>query len=171
LTTLCLYNGGITAHGVTLIVEGLQPNIVLKSLDLHSNNIGNDGSNVIANMLYTNKTIAELDLSYNCITSDGLQKIALALRQITRLAHLILIYNKSDDISNEIMLESLLDWNDTLIFLKWPPERYKNLPMIGKIVAENNKRTRIAPKKAQHLRSHIFDWLFHNWILKKSLRS
>jgi NLR family CARD domain-containing protein 3 len=167
LTTLCLYSGGLTTHGVALIVEGLQHNFVLKSLDLYFNNIGNDGAKVIANMLYTNKTISELDLSNNFITSDGLQKIALALRQNISLARLILKYNESDDRSNETMLKSLLDWNETLIFLKWPSARYKNLPMIGKIVAENNKRSRIAPKKAQHLRSHIYDWLFRKWILKK----
>jgi NLR family CARD domain-containing protein 3 len=54
LTTLCLYSGGLTTHGVAFIVEGLNHNIVLRSLDLHFNNIGNDGAKVIANMLCTN---------------------------------------------------------------------------------------------------------------------
>jgi hypothetical protein len=63
-----------------------------------------------------------------------------------------------------------MDWNDTLLFLKWPSLRYRYIPMIKKIVTESKKRLRIAPKKAQRLRRHIYDWLLRNWILKKSLR-
>jgi Ran GTPase-activating protein (RanGAP) involved in mRNA processing and transport len=117
LTTLSLYNAGISTHDVKLIVNALQQNITLRILSLRMNRIEDDGAELIANMLKTNKTISDLDLSYNYIRSYGVHNIALALRQNNTIARLNLKCNRIyDNVSVDEMLLSLTEWNDTIIY-------------------------------------------------------
>ena len=90
-------------------------NTQLERLSLWKNSIGDSGVQSLANALSTNRcTLKKLDLSENGITDQGAEYLAQMLRTNTRLTHLTLSQNRITDYGLRLLIDVLLNRNQTV---------------------------------------------------------
>lgn len=85
----------LDANDVKSILESLECNKFIKSLDLDQNNIGSsaDGSIAVRKFLIVNNTLTSLSLDHNALGREGIEIVADGLLQNTTLTCLAISHN------------------------------------------------------------------------------
>jgi Leucine Rich repeat len=174
LIKLSLHHTSLSKSNIESISLALHQNKSLQYLDIGHNYIIDDEIfGIIVNMLKINKTLKNLDVSGNDITSAGFKELACAFQHNIQLTHLNLLYNNIQIDGSTFLLSALNDWNDNLIKLNYN-ERFDNKNdidiqrQVDKILTENALGTRVAPKKEEHRRHNIYNWMSKSWVIQKS---
>ena len=75
LTELCLEGAMMGDGGLSLLLQALQDNPALQSLDLCANGVGPSGATLIAEYLTQTRTLTALGISHNPIHDEGLANL------------------------------------------------------------------------------------------------
>lgn len=120
LEKLYLYNNDIGDDGVISIAESIANNTKssLQELRLGCNQLTDTSVVVLADMMADNKSLLKLGLENNFnITCYGADAIGIALRNNTTLTHLQLYNNLISDTGAETILETLEQYNKTIVYI------------------------------------------------------
>lgn len=181
LTGLCLEEVELDSAGAKAIALAVGQSNSVNELRLGWNQIDDEGAHAFADMLMINKSLTKLWLNNNSMTSVGVEAISMALRHNETLQYLWINGNKITDNGAESLLETLIDYNDTLTYLyiadpcdilmsSYIKQSIRDVmtDASGNDTKSGGSKHRIASKKYERKRHNAHDWLMLNWTTTKT---
>ena len=107
ITTLDIGSNQFGDEGATALAEAVKINTTLTTLNISGNNIRNDGAIVLAAVLKENNTLTKLDISRNYIGDPGAKALAEALKVNQTLTELYISNNSIGDFGAKDLAEAL----------------------------------------------------------------